>query len=62
MFDKIIYEFFFINLNEYPNINIDFQINVFLLIVAIAIAICSVIITFYRSSLQQVIKQLSPSV
>ena len=59
MFDKIIYEFFFINLNEYPNIKIDFQINVFLLIVAIAIAVCSVVITFYRSSLQQIIKQLT---
>ena len=58
MFKKIFYDFFFLNLNEYPNINIDFQINVFLLFLSIAICAAAVVVTIYRSTLQRVIKQL----
>ena len=39
MFKKIYYDIFLINLNEYPNINTDLQINVLLL--GIALAICA---------------------
>ncbi|MBR2930008.1 MAG: hypothetical protein IKC32_02145 [Clostridia bacterium] len=58
MFEKIFYEFFLLNLNEFPNINIDFEINVLLFFIAVAICICSVIVTLYRSALQRLIKQL----
>ena len=59
MFEKIIYDFFLINLKDYPNINIDLEINVVLLFVSIAIAVCAVVITLYRSALQRAIKQLT---
>lgn len=59
MFEKIFYDFFFINLNEYQNINVDFQINVVLFFVSLAICAAAFIITLYRSSLQKVIKQLT---
>ena len=56
---SIINDFFLINLNRYSNIDIDFQINVFLFILALAICAASVVITLYRSSLQKIIKQLT---
>lgn len=59
MFEKIFYDFFFLNLKDYPNINIDFEINVFLLFIAIAVCAAAVIVTLYRSSLQKIIKVLS---
>lgn len=59
MFEKIMYDFFFLNLNEYSNINVDLQINIVLFAVAIAICVSAVIITLYRSSLQKIIKQLT---
>lgn len=59
MFEKIIYDFFFLNLKDYPNINIDLEINVLLFFISVAICVAAVIITLYRSSLQKIIKQLS---
>lgn len=59
MFKKIIYDFFFLNLNEFSNINVDFQINIALFAIAIGICVAAVAITLYRSSLQRIIKQLT---
>lgn len=59
MFKKIIYDFFFLNLNEYSNINVDFQINIALFAIAIGICVAAIAITLYRSSLQKIIKQLT---
>ena len=59
MFKKIYYDIFLINLNEYPNINTDLQINVLLLGIALAICAAAIIVTLYRSSLQRLIKQLT---
>jgi hypothetical protein len=51
--------FFWLNLKDYDNIKIDFPINAFLLFLAVAIAVASVIITLYRGGLQKLIKQLT---
>ncbi len=59
MFEKIVYEYFFINLKDYPNINIDFEINVFLLILTVALSVCFFISTYYRHGMQRIMKQLA---
>lgn len=59
MFAKLIYDFFFINLNEYPNIGIDFEINVFLLVLTIALCVCFFLVNHHRSMMQTIIKQLT---
>lgn len=59
MFEKLVYDYFFINLKDYSNIGIDFEINVFLFILTIALCICFFVVTIYRSSTQKLIKQLA---
>ena len=59
MFEKIFYDFFLINLNEYPNINIDLEINVLLFFISLAICASAFAITIYRATLQRAIKQLT---
>ena len=59
MFKKIFYDFFLINLKDYPNIGGDLYINVLLLCVALGICATAIVVTLYRSSLQRLIKQLT---
>lgn len=58
MLSKLIYDFFFINLKDYPNIGIDFEINVFLLVLTVALAVCFFVANHYRSTMQLITKQL----
>lgn len=58
MLEKIIYDFFFLNLKNYPNIGIDFEINVFLLFMVIALCVACFFINYRRAQMQGVIKQL----
>lgn len=51
--------FFWLNLKNYDNIKIDFPINAFLLVLTLAIAVASIVITLYRGGLQKLIKQLT---
>ena len=59
MFEKIFYDFFLINLNEYSNINIDLEINVLLFFISLAICASAFAVTLYRATLQQAIKRLT---
>ena len=59
MFDKLLYDFFFLNLKDYPNIGIDFEINVFLLCVFVAVAACFFIVNMYRQNIQDIVMQLT---
>lgn len=59
MFEKLVYDYFFINLKDYSNIGIDFEINVFLFILTIALCVCFFVVTVYRSSTQNIVKQLA---
>ncbi len=59
MFAKLIYDFFFINLKDYPNIGIDFEINVFLLVLTVALCVSFFFINHYRNMMQSIIKQLT---
>ena len=58
MLDKLIYDFFFINLKDYPNIGIDFEINVFLLVLTVALAVCFFVANHYRSMMRTIARQL----
>ena len=59
MFEKIIYDFLFLNLKDYPNIGIDFEINVFLLALFIALAVCFFAVNVYRQNIRSIIMQLT---
>ncbi len=59
MLNKLIYDFFFINLKDYPNIGIDFEINVFLLVLTVALSVCFFVANHHRSMMQTVLKQLT---
>ena len=59
MFEKLVYDYLFINLKDYSNIGIDFEINVFLLILTVALCVCFFVVTFYRSSTQSIIRELA---
>lgn len=59
MFEKLIYDFFFLNLKDYPNIGIDFEINVFLLCLFVAVAICFFIVNIYRQNIKDIVMQLT---
>ena len=59
MTGKFFVDFFWLNLNKYENIKIDFPINAFLFFLAIAICVASIVITLYRAGLQKLIKQLT---
>lgn len=58
-FQKFIYDYFFINLKNYPNINIDFEINVFLLIFTVALSVSIFVVNIYRGTMQNIVLQLT---
>lgn len=59
MFEKLVYDYFFINLKDYSNIGIDFEINIFLFILTVALCVCFFVVTIYRSSTQDIIRELA---
>ncbi len=52
-------EYLFLNLSDYENIQIDMQINLIVLAFAIGIVIATIVLGFYRSAVQTLIKQLT---
>lgn len=59
MFAKLLYDFFFLNLKDYPNIGIDFEINVFLLVLTLALCVSFFFVNHHRSMMQTIVKQLT---
>lgn len=49
---------FLINLNEYPNIDIDFQISLFLLWITIGVLLATILVSYSRASMSLMIKRL----
>ena len=47
------------NLSDYENIDVDLRINLLILAFAVGIIIATLLLGFYRSSVQQIIKQLT---
>lgn len=58
-FEKFLYDYFFLNLKDYPNININFEINVFLLILTLALGVTFVMVSIYRGAMQNIVLQLT---
>ena len=58
MFLKLLEEYFFLNLNFYfPGV--DFQINIFLLSLALGTAAAAILVTVYKRNLSNVVRQLT---
>ena len=58
MWDKLYYDLFLINLNEYKNIGIDLYINVVLLCLFLLLCASFFVINHHRATTQLIVKQL----
>ena len=55
---KDIKEYFSLNLNDYENINVNFEINKFLFILAIALCVMTFVVNYRRSLIIDTVRQL----
>ena len=58
MFLELLESYLFLNLNYYFK-GVDFQINIFLLSLALGIAIASIVVTVYKRNLSNIVRQLT---
>lgn len=57
-FKKIYIKYFSVNLNDYPNIKVDFEINKFLFFVALGLCFACFLINYYQLNISVLIKKL----
>ncbi len=58
MLEKLFYDFFFLNLNSYENIGINFYINIFLLVLTLALSVAFFAVNIHRQTTQLIVMQL----
>lgn len=57
-FRKIYVKYFSVNLNDYPNIGIDFEINKFLFFIALGLCAACIFINYYQGNISVLLKKL----
>ncbi len=57
-FSKIYFKYFSVNLNDYPNIDVNFEINKFLFFVALGLSVACIFINYYQSNVSLLLKKL----